>query len=133
MGPAMLVLSREVGQSVSIGSETRALVAVALLNEMHRTATLHIQQDTGERIRVATLRSGERVTVLETVVTLVDVTSLIARLGFEGPRDYPIFRSENRPDNDPGGAGKLVPNPVGPKPPQLAARLESQKSTDEDL
>ena len=88
----MLVVSRECGQSLTIGDRVLTLVRIADALEYAEASVFDVRND---RSKILILPRHERITLCENVqVIFLPITKTRARLGVEAPRDVPIVRSE---------------------------------------
>jgi len=117
----MLVLTRDVGQSVVIGDEL--IVTVARIEPP--LITLSVKTLSTRERRLVRMAKGERMSVphIHAEIELVDVRGVgdtaQARIGFEAPRDVSVMRAELRNILDPDALGGLVEEvPRGPQNPE---------------
>jgi carbon storage regulator len=137
----VLVLSREPGTSIHVGSSDEAclLTILQLLPERRAVAILvsstsaarpgHLDSRSVELAVDAVVKVGD-----SAEVTLVDLRDDKARIGINAPKDssvhrlevYEAIRRQSQRGSDPedGSAGSRVPRPSGPEPPSLDVRLE---------
>lgn len=143
----MLVISREPGTSIHVGSssETCVVTVLKLLPERRAIAML---VNRASSARPGDLESRSVELAVDAVlkisdsaeVMLVDLREHKARIGINAPKEssvhrlevYEAFRPENRPGSDPedGIAGSRVPRPSSPKPPSLDVRLNEPPTAD---
>ena len=146
-GTAMLVLSRERGNSIMVdGPEGGCLLTVlqvrgreVSLLVSHTPVAGKLHSWTATLVRDATFKIGSTAEV-----TLVDVREEKARLGINATKETSVHRlevweaikrgnrrAEGGGDAQDGLAGSRVPRPGGPKPPSLDVRLNEPRPADE--
>jgi sRNA-binding carbon storage regulator CsrA len=128
----MLVLTRQAGQSICIGSDDAVVVTVVSIDTSSESATLDIRKELADEPRVVQLAIAGRVEACDSVfITLIEVRGPKIRLGIESPPGVPIFRPEIHPDGGQGGDGTPARLPIGPNPSGLSVRMDIPKSTDD--
>src|SRR5262245_16122272 len=142
----MLVLSRQVGQSVSIKEAAGASLLTVIGIDFASDSALLLTNQTNVNLPgdlltdTINLRRGKTTPIGVSVeVTLIDVHEDKIRLGFVSPRDVVIYRLEflqqkgckgDEPEDD-GDAAAPVPRPSPPNPPSMNVELDEPKNEDD--
>jgi carbon storage regulator len=147
----MLVLSRQVGETIFIGhsdSDSWRITIEAIRGDACRISATHHDPLVAQISSV--LKRDESVDPDPTTkITVVDIRVDKVRLGVQAPRESSVHRlevhqaihresdaarkiREDLGEDDPEGlAGSRVPRPGSPRPPELEVRLEEPRGEED--